>query len=93
VATATKEIVVYRLYGDSGSLLYIGVTQNWAQRREHHAIVQPWFSDVAHAELESCPTRKDALAREATLIRELKPRYNIQHQPLPPLPPVEYMEP
>lgn len=73
--------LVYRLYDLTGVLLYVGVTDNWARRREQHLVERPWFPEVARMETESFGDRGAALARESVLIRSSAPRHNSLHLP------------
>lgn len=73
-----RPCVVYRLYDHADTLLYVGITDNWEQRRKHHAAVQPWFPLVSRIETEAATSRPDALSRERDLVRSLDPVYNRQ---------------
>ncbi|MFI5867676.1 GIY-YIG nuclease family protein [Streptomyces sp. NPDC051546] len=85
---------LYRLFGASGRLLYVGVTANPQSRWRTHAAESPWWNEVCLREIEWLPTRADALIQEAAEIAARRPGYN-KHpgQPTPsigPAKPVKY---
>ncbi len=85
---------VYRFYGISGDLLYVGSTNNfWVRAGRHIQEHADWWLEVSWdrtvLELVSedpCPHRlrcklpghAEMLRHEANLIRSLQPRYNSQ---------------
>lgn len=73
------EIYVYR---DSRGLpLYVGITGRPPQREAEHMYRSKWIRYKAGKEtLEYAESMEDAAAREAYLIRRLKPVFNIQQQ-------------
>jgi predicted GIY-YIG superfamily endonuclease len=68
--------VVYKLFDATDTLLYIGVTHNWAERASGHRSASAWFGEVARVETEQFDSALRAYAREAALIAELSPRHN-----------------
>lgn len=71
---------LYRLYGDAGDLLYIGISLNAAARVAQHRLVQSWWNEVSEVRLESYLDRDAALRAEAQAIKVEHPRYNVQHK-------------
>lgn len=76
---APVRTALYRLFDNSGALLYIGVSVSPEQRWMHHAEHKTWWPEVAQINFEWHPTRNEALRREADAIRHERPRYNVQH--------------
>jgi uncharacterized protein YlzI (FlbEa/FlbD family) len=72
--TATQ---VYRCFDADGSLLYVGVSLHAATRFGQHRQAHEWWSDVATIRVETFPTRREALDREAEAIREEAPHHNV----------------
>ena len=73
------EIYIYR--DARGMPLYVGITGRPAQREAEHVYRSKWIRYKAGKEsLEYAETMDDAIAREAYLIRRLKPVFNIQQQ-------------
>lgn len=73
---STGRTSVYLLYDEGGCLLYVGITSTGTKRFAQHRDDQPWFDDVARADFEHYDTRREALAREGSLIRSLHPIHN-----------------
>jgi len=69
---------VYRLYGESGALLYVGVTRNRKQRMASHRRTKVWWSEVDEARTTwvAHATAADASAAELSAILTEAPRYN-----------------
>ena len=70
----SKGVYVYRLYGFSGQLLYVGQTLNIEERVEKHT-ERFVFKTVKYQTVED---KEAALNLEAYLISELKPEFNVQ---------------
>lgn len=81
----TEQQALYRLYDSTGTLLYVGVSLNVAQRMSQHRAVKPWWTDVARIELEHYDTRGRVLAAELAAIRAEAPLYNVQYAERPAL--------
>lgn len=76
---------VYRIYDAEARLIYVGITSRGIARLDTHAQNGTWGKDVVLVGVEHFPTRADALAREAALIREFRPKHNtVGSAPLPP---------
>src|SRR5688500_13037707 len=68
---------VYRLYDDSGLLLYTGVTADLPARFTKHRRKKLWWRDVAEARIETYPNRWLALAVEQSSIAHERPVHNV----------------
>ncbi|MEU2724044.1 GIY-YIG nuclease family protein [Streptomyces smyrnaeus] len=71
-----ERIALYRLYDDSGRLLYVGITRDPKARWNAHARDKHWWPEVASKTLEWFETRKSAERIEKIEIEEGKPAYN-----------------
>ena len=70
--------VVYRIFNHDDELVYVGVTSCIFRRMAAH-LARPGLGDAAfRCEWEQFDSRSAALAAERALIREYRPRYNIQ---------------
>lgn len=70
---------VYRCFGGSGQLLYIGTTGNLGRRLAAHA-QKIWFLEVRGITLEWYPDEETAEAAERRAIRIEQPKYNVVHK-------------
>ena len=68
--------ILYRLFDDSGTLLYVGITNDVRQRFAAHATTQPWWGEVADCRTEFFSTRTALDAAERVAIQSESPRYN-----------------
>jgi hypothetical protein len=71
-----RRAAVYRLYGASGELLYIGSAYDPGERSKEHRR-QPWWSEVARRVDEWHPSRGHAYDAEMRAIAADKPRCNV----------------
>ena len=78
-ADTWKPTTIYRLYNAEGQLLYVGITGLGMARLKEHSKKQPWWTEVASASFEHCGDRESALRGEESLIKTLKPKYNVVH--------------
>lgn len=69
---------VYRLFDESGRLLYVGMTYDPRSRRLAHKSDKPWWDEVASWRLTIYPNRAHALRVEARAILTEDPAYNIR---------------
>jgi excinuclease ABC subunit C len=83
----TTQPGVYRMYGESGELLYVGKARNLKKRVGSYFLrasgdprIESMVSQIRRMEVTITPTEDDALLLEATLIKELNPRYNIMYR-------------
>lgn len=79
-------VFLYRLYGETDTLLYIGITENLGTRMDHHASTKAWWRSVARLTVDMLPDREAAEAAEGAAIRSENPRYNIAKRPSVELP-------
>lgn len=77
---------LYRAFNQAGRLLYVGVTDNLAQRKEAHRCSSPWAKLAERWTTEAFATRAAALAAERAAIRSEHPIYNISGRPLATVP-------
>lgn len=76
---------VYLVFGRNGRLLYVGVTGNLPARLAQHAATSPWYHRADVVRWEAFTDRFAAERREADLIAELEPEFNVlQPWPVPP---------
>jgi hypothetical protein len=75
--------LMYRLFDDSGALLYVGSTSDYLSRRDRH-IAREWWVEVAYVVIEeySRPSGWVAWLEQYTIWHEA-PKYNVRHQRLP----------
>ena len=69
---------VYRLWDDTGALLYVGISKTLVNRLTQHDESQPWAAEVASVTAKRYPTREKARAAEIEAIQKENPRYNIR---------------
>lgn len=75
---------LYRLYGATGSLLYVGISVNPEARLKAHRWGpdrQPWRLEIASQAVEWYDTRQQARAAEVAAIRAELPQHNRRHHP------------
>ena len=85
VKPIASETAVYRVYDESGQLLYVGLTNDITTRWYDHATHKPWWKIEAHRyEARWYATRVIARAEEVKAIRTERPKYNVSEaaQPL-----------
>jgi hypothetical protein len=77
---------VYRVFDETGSLVYVGKSNNLrrrlaqyrnAGRRKHQAKLRTIVRAARRIEITPCPSHLDACLLEARLIREHRPRLNV----------------
>ncbi len=76
---------VYLMRDAAGEVVYVGKAKNLRQRLRSYRVANPdrmprrhlrMVREVAHIDFDLCENESDALAREAKLLRELKPKFN-----------------
>lgn len=82
VRCATEMHAVYRMFGHSGDLLYIGITGRSRRFGEHSD--KSWFPLVATITLEWHPAQEAAYWAERRAIFAEKPLYNVAGKEKPP---------
>lgn len=70
---------LYRLYDESGGLLYVGITSNPEARFAKHKADKRWWPCVARKDVEWYDKRANALAAEELAIKVKDPRFNREH--------------
>jgi predicted GIY-YIG superfamily endonuclease len=70
---------LYRLYGESGTLMYVGIARNPNKRFKQHANDKEWFKDVDHEKTKIVwyRSRDEAAEHEAQAIEDEMPIFNI----------------
>lgn len=82
--------IVYELYDQAGRLLYVGQTQDLADRLSMHRATAVFGRRIDHVRYQQVETFREMVDLEAKLIRELRPLHNVagvsRHTPatLPP---------
>lgn len=69
---------LYRHFDANGKLLYIGISLSALHRLAGHKEHSHWFRDIARVEIETYPTRAEALKAERAAILAEQPLYNIR---------------
>ncbi|MFJ9420759.1 type II toxin-antitoxin system prevent-host-death family antitoxin [Streptomyces sp. NPDC101249] len=72
---------LYRLYDDTGLLLYIGISHQPEVRFEQHAKSKVWWAQVARRTVEWFDDRPSAAQAEAEAIRAEDPEHNGTYSP------------
>lgn len=72
-----KTHVLYRCFNGKKRLLYVGMTNDPAERFRQHSKDKIWWRYVDHITLQRLPSRKDLAAAEAAAIAAEKPQFNI----------------
>lgn len=76
---------VYSMRDARGEVVYVGKAKNLRQRLRSYRVANPervsrrhlrLMREVVRIDFDLCPTESAALAREAKLLRRLKPRFN-----------------
>jgi predicted GIY-YIG superfamily endonuclease len=68
---------LYRLLDADEKLLYAGIGWSAKNRITSHRDTKTWWGEVALAQIETYPTRLEALAAEKAVIETEHPKYNI----------------
>lgn len=68
---------LYRAYDKRGTLLYIGISTDAAQRMKFHEQHADWYQYMEHYEVEFIPNRRDAYKVEAQAIKTENPIFNL----------------
>jgi hypothetical protein len=70
---------LYRFFGLSGDLLYVGRTVDPGARWRKHVDGKPWWTEVGTVQVEHFLDLNEVSAAERTAIQTEYPRYNIQY--------------
>jgi len=76
----TKRTALYRHYDGAGRLLYVGITDCFAQRDRQHLVDSYWHADVRQSVIVWYQTREAALIAERCAIGVENPVYNVMHR-------------
>ncbi|AXH49046.1 G-I-Y Y-I-G endonuclease [Gordonia phage Ecliptus] len=68
---------LYKVYDDTGELLYVGVTVDVKTRLKGHRRYAAWYERVGHIKVWVYPDRMSALDEEARCIAEEHPQHNV----------------
>ena len=75
---AARPTMVYRLYDESDSLLYVGMTVDPVSRfRQHRNWHVDWWPEVDHVVFENHPNRAEAAYAETVAMILERPRKNV----------------
>ena len=75
----TDRYILYRVYNDTGELLYVGATTNPGIRFVSHAYSQPWWDEASNIKLQHYPNAAALDAAEIYAIATEGSRYNLIH--------------
>ncbi len=73
---------LYRVYGDGGLLLYIGISKDFGKRWKNEARDFPWWGEHRRMTVDWHDSRPQAAAAETAAIAAEDPRYNIRRPPV-----------
>lgn len=82
VAADGRQFIVYRFFGSSDELLYVGYSADFPTRLRSHRVGRKpslWFQRVTRWTLVSFTTSDAALAYEEQVIRSERPLHNVRH--------------
>lgn len=77
--TTTPKYIVYSLWNEDGSCLYVGITINLRRRLQEHARKAAWWATVHIVDPIEITNLTDARTIERALIRTYTPEHNIRH--------------
>jgi len=84
VSKLTSSAGVYRMYDEKGNVLYVGKAKNLKNRVTNYTRpeklvlrIQRMIFQTAYMECTTTASEQEALLLEASLIKKLKPKYNI----------------
>jgi predicted GIY-YIG superfamily endonuclease len=80
-----KKHVLYRFYGETGKLLYIGLTENPQARFKNHRFTKPWWAEVFRIDIEHFASRDSVVAAERKAIENEWPLYNVHNKGAEPI--------
>jgi hypothetical protein len=70
---------LYRIWGNEGQLLYVGISKSALSRLGQHLAEKSWAADIVNVTIETYPTRELAAAAEIAAIKTEKPLHNVTH--------------
>jgi len=71
---------LYRHFGKSGNLLYVGISMSVLNRIVQHERNSKWFSNLGHITIQEFESRLLAEKAERIVIKTEKPPYNIVYK-------------
>lgn len=71
-----ERTALYRLYDQSGRLLYVGISKDPDQRWKEHKQLSPWNREVSRGEVEWFTSRSAASVAEVAAIKSERPAHN-----------------
>jgi hypothetical protein len=74
-----ERTALYRIRGEAGVLLYIGITNSVPFRWNGHQAVQPWWDEVRSLTVEWYGTRAEAEEAEKAAILAEQPKHNVTY--------------
>jgi predicted GIY-YIG superfamily endonuclease len=77
---ADKRTYVYRIFDESGKLIYVGCSHDPEARIYTHRMKSWWAPQISRIKLNVFPNRQVAIEAEAKAIRAENPRWNINHR-------------
>lgn len=76
-----ERTALYRLYGEGGALLYIGISHQPEVRFDQHSKDKHWWPDVVRRDVQWFDDRPTAAEAEAEAIRSTDPEHNRTYSP------------
>ena len=70
---------LYRHFDEAGTLLYVGISISAIGRMAGHKTSSPWVWSIARMEVQTFPTREEAMAAEKAAIQTEHPLFNALH--------------
>lgn len=70
---------LYRLLGEGGELLYVGISLNVAKRMSEHRKDKSWWDEVTDIKRTQYSSKHEALKAERQAIKRDRPKYNVQY--------------
>ena len=70
---------LYRMWGNEGQLLYVGISKSALSRLGQHLTEKPWAADIVNVTIETYSTRELAAAAEVVAIKTEHPVHNVVH--------------
>lgn len=79
MSEAPERTAVYRIRGDVGELIYIGMTNSIPIRWNGHERVQPWWDEIRSLTVDWYESREEAAEVEKAAILAEQPKYNVTY--------------
>lgn len=75
--TKPRHHLLYRVFNETGDLLYVGATTNPSLRFHKHSRETDWWGEAARIELQHFDNVDDLLDAESDVIGRENPKYNV----------------